>query len=245
MRWQNNDGGVRIDVCFTPQDYITHPPGRDHAVVVLDIFRASTSITTAFTNGCRRIVPVASIEDALALRGQYPGALLAGERQAKPIPGFDLSNSPFEFSRQAVADKTIIMTTTNGTVALQAAAKASRVYVGAFVNAAAVTRALAATGLDVVILCAGTQGRFTLEDALCAGLIAGRLEGEKSDAAHAASAIYSEYRCDLLRRANECANACYLASIGYGDDVGLCLQHDIYDVAPVFENGVITDPAAK
>lgn len=237
---------MTIDVCFTPQDYLSRPPEGDHAVAVLDIFRATTSMITAFANGCGRFLPVRTIEEALALKELHPGALLAGERQARPIPGFDLGNSPREYSRQTVAGKTVIMTTTNGTVALKTVERAAKVYVGAFINAVALCRTLAAVNLDIVILCAGTRGSFTLEDALCAGLIAERLAGaaELSDAALAARAIYSDYSADLLKKTSLGAHARRLAAIGYGNDIEYCLRHDLYDVVPEFRDGAITIPAA-
>lgn len=235
-----------LDVCFTPHDYLSLPPSGDHAVAVLDIFRATSSMTTAFANGCRRFFPVETIEEALALREKYPDALLAGERQARPIPGFDLGNSPREYDRQTVAGKTVIMTTTNGTVALKAAEQATKVYVGAFVNAAALCRKLVSADMDIVILCAGTRGRFTIEDALCAGLVAERLAGvaELSDAALAARALYNDCRPDLIGRAVQGAHAKHLVAIGYGDDIAYCLRHDLYEVVPGFHDGAIKDPAA-
>lgn len=237
---------MTIDVCFTPQDYLSRPPEGGHAVAVLDIFRATTSMTTAFANGCHRFLPVGTIEEALALKERHSEALLAGERQARPIPGFDLGNSPREYSRQTVAGKTVIMTTTNGTVALKTVERAAKVYVGAFVNAAALCRTLAGVKLDIVILCAGTRGRLTLEDALCAGLIAERLAGaaELSDAALAARAMYNDFHSDLLNRTGQGAHARHLAAIGYGDDIEYCLRHDLYDVVPEFRDGAITNPAA-
>jgi 2-phosphosulfolactate phosphatase len=237
---------VTIDVCFTPRDYLSQPPAGDHAVAVLDVFRATTSMITAFANACRSFVPVETVEEALALKERLPGALLAGERQARPIQGFDLGNSPREYDRRAVAGKTVIMTTTNGTVAMKAAERAAKVYVGAFINAAALCRTLAGANMDIVILCAGTRGRFTLEDALCAGLIADRLEGaaELSDAAIAARAVYRDCRAELLARTCQGAHAKHLVAIGYGDDIAYCLRHDLYDVVPEFRDGEIKDPAA-
>ncbi|MDT8900878.1 2-phosphosulfolactate phosphatase [Anaeroselena agilis] len=237
---------MTIDVYFTPQDYIARPPSGECAVAVLDIFRATTSMVTAFANGSRRIIPVKTVEEALALKKRHPGGLLAGERQARPIAGFDLGNSPFEYNRSAVDGKTIIMTTTNGTTALKTAEQATKVYIGAFVNAAALCRILSSLSSDIVILCAGTRGQLTIEDALCAGLLADRLagRGDLSDAAVAALAIYNDYRTDLVRRTSLGTHARYLAAIGYGADIDYCLRQDLFDIVPVFQNGEVTDPAA-
>lgn len=237
---------MTLDVCFTPNDYLANPPEGDHAVAVLDIFRATTSMTTAFANGCSRFLPVRTIEEALALKKSHPEALLAGERGARPIPGFDLGNSPGEYDRQTVAGKTIIMTTTNGTVALKTAERATKIYLGAFVNAEALCQVLSVAAMDIVIICAGTVGKFTIEDALCAGLIAGRLAGRiyLSDAALAAQALYENYRPDLRGRIGQGAHAKHLAAVGYAADIDYCLHHDLYGVVPEFREGVITNPAA-
>jgi len=237
---------VILDVCYTPRDYLTQPPAGAHAVAVLDILRATSSMVTAFANGGRSVTPGEPVEEAFALKERYPAALLAGERQARPIPGFDLGNSPREYDRGSVAGKTVIMTTTNGTVALKAAERATKVYVGAFVNAAALCQALAGANMDIVVICAGTRGRFTLEDALCAGLVADRLAGatELGDAAIAARAMYRDCRAGLTARASQGAHARHLAAIGYADDIEYCLRHDLYDLVPEFRDGEITGPAA-
>ncbi len=237
---------MTIDVYFTPQEFLTRPPEGQFAVAVLDVFRATTSMVTAFANGCDRVIPVRTVEEALALKQSHPGALLAGEREARPIPGFDLGNSPGEYSRRTVAGKTIGMTTTNGTVALKTAEQAAKVYVGAFVNAAALCRKLTAAPLNIVVLCAGTRGLLTMEDVLCAGLLVERLAGRGglSDAALAARAVYSDYRGDLVRRTMESAHARHLAALGYGEDIGNCLRHDLFNVVPEFQDGEIKAPGA-
>ncbi len=237
---------MTIDVYFTPQEFLTRPPAGQFAVAVLDIFRATTSMVTAFANGCDRVIPVRTVEEAVALMQSHPGAILAGEREARPIPGFDLGNSPSEYSRQAVAGKTIVMTTTNGTVALKTAEQAAEVYVGAFVNAAALCRKLAAAPLDIIILCAGTRGLLSMEDVLCAGLLVERLADRDglSDASLAARAVYSDYRGDLVRRTAASDHARYLASIGYGEDIEYCLRHDLFDVVPEFKDGEVRTPGA-
>lgn len=230
-----------IEVCFTPQDYLRQTISRHHTVVVIDVLRATSSIITALSNGCTQFIPVATVEEALEKKLEVPGALLAGERQALHIEGFDLGNSPFEYSRAAVAGKTIIMSTTNGTVALKAAERAERVYVGAFVNAAAICSRLLADRQDVVLLCAGTQGCFSLEDALCAGLIVGRLKDKAKlgDTALAAHAMYRDFSGDLVARVKESSHAGYLVSIGFDEDVSYCLHSDMYNIAPKFIDGIV------
>lgn len=142
------------------------------AVVVIDCFRASTSMATALAAGASRIYPFADVGQALAERRKRPGALLAGERNAARIEGFDLGNSPSEFTERKVSGREIIMTTTNGTGILTAASRAARVLVGAFVNLKATVEALCGFEGEVIFAAAGTQGRLAVEDAICAGLMA-------------------------------------------------------------------------
>jgi 2-phosphosulfolactate phosphatase len=233
---------MRISVCFTPQDYLQQTFVGGHSAVVIDVLRATTSIAVALSNGCRQLIPVATVEEAQTKKKDFPGALLGGERQARLIPGFDLGNSPFEYSRVVVEGKTIIMTTTNGTLALKTAEEATKVYAGSFVNAAALCERLSAEDRDITLLCAGTRGRFSLEDALCAGLLTERLNGQAKlgDAAMAVQAMYRDFRDDLATRVACSSHASYLLDNGFAADVGYCLQTDVFDVVPEFREGFIT-----
>lgn len=141
------------------------------AAVVFDVLRATTTITTALANGCQRIIPVAQVEQARELAAKHPTALLGGERGAVKLPGFALGNSPLEYTSQRVAGKNIILTTTNGTGAIvQAARQAPVVLIGCLLNARAVAKRLVHYN-QVLLLCAGTRGQFSLEDSLAAGWV--------------------------------------------------------------------------
>lgn len=148
------------------------------AVVVIDVLRATTVIISALANGAGWVKTAASIEDAFALKED--GVLLGGERFAMPIEGFDLSNSPLEYTVDKVSGKGIVLTTTNGTLALSKCGYAGEVLVGAFINHQALTEYLILQSLPVELICAGTNGEFSLDDFLCAGLICATLE--KSEA---------------------------------------------------------------
>ena len=231
-----------IEVCFTPDEYKIGEYEKFTAVVI-DVLRATTSIATAFSNGCRQIVPVEHVQQAFQKKEQfYPEAILAGERKGILISGFSLGNSPLEYGRDTVEDQTIIMTTTNGTMALNKASGAQKVYAAAFVNAMAICDKLIEEGRSVVILCAGTDGKFSMEDALCAGLIADRLKDHYhlSDKALAVQAMYEAYQDNLVARVGQTSHALYLTKLGFADDVKLCLEKDVFPVAPVFSNGVLT-----
>jgi len=126
---------------------------------------------TAIANGCKAVIPVLSIDEAQKLAAAMGPVLIAGERQSLKLPGCDFGNSPFDFSQEKVHDQTIIMTTNNGTIAIKAAERAHRTFIGSFINAGAVCYQAKRFGKDILIICAGTDGLFSLEDALCAGLL--------------------------------------------------------------------------
>ena len=146
---------------------------RDHAVVVIDVLRATTTIAFALAAGASEVIPCLEVDDARQLAAKYPAGtvLLGGERLGVRIEGFDLGNSPTEYTTDKVAKKTIIFTTTNGTRAMERCRQARRVLLGALVNRRAIAAALAQeTNVDIV--CAGTRGEVGLDDALTAGAIA-------------------------------------------------------------------------
>ncbi len=236
---------MKLDVFFKPGDFPDAAGLTGQTAAVIDVLRATSSIVTALAAGCRRFLPVETLEEAATRKAELPDALLAGERQALPIPGFDLGNSPFEYTAAKVAGKTIIMTTTNGTVALRAARPAAAVYVAAYVNASAVAERLAADGRDAVLLCAGTRGRFSLEDMLCAGLIADRLAAtaELSDTAMAAAAAYRGFKADAAAHVARSSHGSYLLTCGFAADIEYCLTADRFAVVPVYDGEFVTLPA--
>jgi 2-phosphosulfolactate phosphatase len=220
--------------------------------VVIDVLRATSTIVAALAAGAHGVIPVLTPEEARALARTMPGGrvLLGGERKAVLIPGFDLGNSPREYTPDVVAGKTIILTTTNGTRAVHAASTAARVFMGAVLNAGAVARAVIAEGRDLVIICAGTRGSFSLEDALAAGLILEALpeaadldgydlEADYDDLSWATLAIASHYRgrpAEALRRIHHGQD---LQSLGFAADLDYCALLDSIPVVPVWSEGII------
>lgn len=177
------------------------------AVVVIDVLRASTVIVHALAAGAREVVPCLEIEDARRVAADLPSgqAVLGGERGGLPIAGFDLGNSPEEYTPEKVAGKTVVFTTTNGTRAMQRCRQAKRVLIGAFVNASVVSEAL--TGEEQLhLLCAGTRGEITREDVLLAGLLAEQILVGLDDGAQPA-----EINDQLLM-----ARQCFRASVTPG-----------------------------
>ncbi len=144
-------------------------PVPDHATaVIVDVLRATSTLTHALANGATQVIPVATIEAAHAARREHPTALLCGERDGRIIAGFDLGNSPAEYGRDVVAGRPLIFASTNGSIGMLNAARAKHRVLGAFVNASAVLRRVAGER-HVVIVCSGKLGRFSLEDTAFAG----------------------------------------------------------------------------
>jgi len=149
----------------------------DSTVVVIDVLRASTTIIHALEAGAREVMPCLDIEEAHSLAARYPATqiVLGGERNGLPIDGFDLGNSPSEYTPFNVSDKTVIFTTSNGTRAVLACRDAKRVLIGAFVNVAAVFEQLVVEE-HVSLVCAGTHGDYSRDDTLLAGMLVERIE---------------------------------------------------------------------
>jgi 2-phosphosulfolactate phosphatase len=233
---------VRVDVAVTP-DRLDPASVPSSTVLVVDVLRASTCIVTALGNGCEAVVPVGDPEEARRRAAALPGALVAGERRGEPLEGFDLGNSPLEFTTARVGGRTVVMTTSNGTRALLAARAAPAVGVAAFVNLGAAVAWALGHGRDVLVLCAGERGARSLEDHVCAGLIVDRLlAGEPtarpSPAAEAAQAEARPYGKDVGRLARDSSWARHLASRGRAADVAACLALDTSTLVPVYRPGV-------
>lgn len=198
--------------------------------MAIDVLRASTTIVTAVRNGCAEIIPVASIDDARDVAASRPDVLLCGERYGRLIDGFDLGNSPLEYTRPRVGGRTLVLATTNGTVLLNRYRQYERV-IGCFANLQGIESYLSAISgdRDVHIACAGKLGRPGLEDIACAGAIVSRLLRRSEttrcdDGALAALAVYRGFDEDPTSAVSKGEHAAYLCSIGFGPDVELCSQ---------------------
>jgi len=212
--------------------------------VVIDVLRASTSMVTALANGAKLIIPCDSVEKAFLLKSQLGSdhTLLAGERKGFIVAGFDMGNSPLEFTPEKVKDKTIVFTTTNGSRAVLSAAKAEHVLVAALVNLSAVVKFLLKDGRDAVLLCAGKEGNFSLEDSVCAGaIIAGlseKADVELDDCAKTVSVLYRRNQ-NFLKLLKESEHGQYLARAGITADFEPASEVDKYPLVPVFKNNKI------
>ena len=213
-------------------------------VAVIDVLRASTSIAVALANGARAVVPFESSEAAVLRAKQLDrdDVRLAGERRMLPIAGFDLGNSPREFTPEAVAGKTVLMTTTNGTGALVATQGARDAVVASYVNysaALAFLRSAARAGTDVAIVCAGRDRYFSLEDSACAGRyvrgVARRLpDVQLNDAAQACALLDRRYGDDIARLFADSEHGRALAAAGFEGDLEICAAVDAHPVVPIY-----------
>ena len=211
--------------------------------VVIDVLRATSVITTALANGARSVIPVMTVEEAEMRFSACDAAstLKGGERNSVKIDGFDLGNSPLEYKRNVVADKDIVFTTTNGTQALQGVQGADEVVLACFRNMASLADYLLRIQKDVVIVCSGTRGRFSLDDGLCAGRLVGLLKKqtkvETDDLSILLSNHYEKSKENLFGALAECFHVKYLFGLGFYDDIRFCFQTDCEDVVPTLKNG--------
>jgi 2-phosphosulfolactate phosphatase len=239
---------MRIDVFFTPLG-VNAGDLTGRGVVVIDVLRATTTVITALANGAKAVIPAATSEEAVRLASnlEKDGVVLAGERKSLRIEGFALGNSPREMTAAAVGGKTIVLATTNGTPALVAAQGGDPVLVGAAVNFKALalrTRELVARGADLVIICAGRDRQFAVEDGYMAGrLIRAVKRGVKklvlNDAATAAVALtpaFAGWSEALV--GSEAARQ--LADVGLAEDVRFAAQPDRFTVVPSYADRRIT-----
>ena len=235
---------MHLDVLFLPGEL----PARarpETTAVVIDVIRATTTIVTAFGHGVRSVLPVASPEEARRARAATPDAVLAGERGGQRMAGFDLGNSPREFTREAVGGRDVILTTSNGTKALRAVGEGRVVAIGAFLNRAAVADWLVARGEDALIVCSGYEGIFSLEDSVCAGAIVDRALAQAEvlmlgDGARACQVLWTRYASELSHVLPDTGWGRHLVSIGLGPDLELCAALDVTDAVPVMTAGRIT-----
>jgi 2-phosphosulfolactate phosphatase len=240
---------VKVDVFFGVQG-LTPPDIASRVVAVIDVLRASTSIAVALANGAKTIIPLENTEEVVTRAKAFARAdvRLAGERQMMPIPGFDLGNSPREFTADAVEGKTVLMSTTNGTAAISAVQSARDVVIASYVNlsaALAMLRAALRGGTDITILCAGRDRQFSLEDAACAGRyvqhVSKRLTSvQLNDAAIASVLIDRRYSDNLLRLFGASAHGRALTDAGFGEDLAVCAAVDSYPVIPIYQDRQIT-----
>lgn len=228
---------MNIEVCYTPQAYsLFHKD--ESIVVVIDVFRATSAIVTAFYNGVSKMIPVATVEEAREY--QRNGYMAAAERNGEMIEGFELGNSPFGYMNNKVKGKIIAISTTNGTQAIEASRKASKILVGSFLNLDVLCEYLAAQKKDVVLVCAGWKNKFNLEDTIFAGAVVEKLTTESGfeitcDSAIASKHLYNIAKDDLYEFLSNSSHRNRLAKLDLERDIKYCLTPNQCPVIPVME----------
>jgi 2-phosphosulfolactate phosphatase len=220
---------VRVDVVFTPDEAGAAPTG-----VVIDVIRATSTICQALASGYERVFCAAEVDTARALRDALGEGVLGGERNAVRIPGFDLGNSPREYVEPVGA--TLVLSTTNGTRAVVAAAeRCERVYVASLLNLSAVAEAVRAADEDAVVVCAGVQGTMNLDDTFVAGRIVELLGWERTDAAEAAARLVGTWSgAEEAFRASKSGRNLMENAPELEDDIPFCARESVLDVVPRF-----------
>jgi 2-phosphosulfolactate phosphatase len=218
---------VRIHVSFTPFEPVDAP-----LAVVIDVLRATSTITQALASGYERVLCCKEIDEARALAAEYAPAVLGGERKCVPIPGFDFGNSPREYAGEPAAP-TLVLSTTNGTRLLcTAAAHAERVLVASLLNLEAVIEAVRKDGADEIdILCAGSRGELCLDDAYVAGRIAEQLDGDRSDSATAAIRLTHSF-ASAEEGLSVSQSARNIVAAGLGEDIPYCARESVLAIVP-------------
>ena len=235
---------MRADIQLIPWN-VPIKKAEGKVFVVIDVLRAATTIIEALSNGCTEVIPAVTVDEAFDLAKKSPreDTLIGGERGGLKVDGFDLGNSPREYTRDVVFGKRVILTTTDGTKALHWVAAFEHVLVGAFTNAHAVVQRCIALKVDPVMVPAGKRGGFSLEDVVCGGMMIDFLDKKGvalTDGARAACILYKAFDRDLLEMARTSEHGRELIQLGLEKDLGFCVQTNVSSSVPVFRKGSIT-----
>ncbi|SDE76766.1 2-phosphosulfolactate phosphatase [Mucilaginibacter pineti] len=226
-----------LHVCLTPA-LLPLFNVEEYIVVIIDIFRATSSICYGIENGAEAIIPVSQVEECSAYREKGLDYLLAAERDGKVVDGFDFGNSPFSYTVEKVAGKTIVLTTTNGTHALHLSRSAKKIVIGSFLNLTALSNWLKIQNENILLVCAGWKNNFNLEDTLFAGAVVNQLKDngfELDDAAIAANDLFQIGKADINQYLKKTSHGERLKKLGIEKDIEFCLQIDIATAIPILD----------
>ncbi len=240
-----------IDVTFFPRD-LAEIDIREKLVIVVDIFRATSTIISAINNGAKEIVPFIKTEEVDQEAMNYPAdeVLKCGERRGLKFPGFDLGNSPLEYTRDKVFNKTLLFSSTNGSQVFFRVKSAREIRVGGFLNINKVVKRISQNKGDCLIACAGNYGKISLEDTVCAGMILARLKKkgnnlEMGDEARMSIILYQNYLDDFQSIIRDSSHGRYLSSLGKQDDMNYCLTVNKVNCLPLYYNKSIVKRIAE
>lgn len=230
-----------LDVSLSPQLY--HLCKQENTiVVVIDVLRATSAICTAFEHGVEKVIPVSTIEEAQAYKDK--GYLVGAERDGQKVEGFDFGNSPYSYMGANIKDKAVVLTTTNGTKAINMASNAHKVVVGAFTNITALCKWLITEQKDVVLLCSGWKDRYNLEDTLFAGAVVNYLQknggfDDATDAALSSKYLYQTAKSNPAKFLRNSSHRRRLAKLNLKEDIKYCLTLDQSSVIPILKDNVL------
>lgn len=214
----------------------------DSIVVIIDVFRATSTIATALYNGAEKIIPVDSVEKCIAIGNATPNSITAGERDGKVIEGLQYGNSPAEYPRKFIEGKTLVLTTTNGTKLLHMALNkgASEIITGSFPNLNAVCNFLRTQKKNIFLGCSAWKNRFNLEDTLFAGAVIEKVKSSfhiHCDSSLMAEQMYLHHKHDMFAFARLTTHWHRLSKFGLDKDLEYCVTNNVADVLPIYKNG--------
>ena len=230
----------KLDVCLSP-DLMHLYDVSDRTVVIVDILRATSCMTTAFAHGIRSITPFANLEACRAMKAK--GYYIAGERNGEKVDGFDLGNSPFEYMNPELRGKDIAFTTTNGTQAIAKSAGAKEIVIGSFLNLRTVVDYLIRSENHILVLCAGWKGKVNLEDSLFAGAVINLVSKSvqlECDAPLMVQHLYDVGKKDLVTFLKNSSHVQRLNRLHIEKDIVFCLTPDQYSVIPKMQDNILT-----
>ncbi|MFP4046293.1 MAG: 2-phosphosulfolactate phosphatase [Bacteroidales bacterium] len=230
-----------IQVAFSPELF-EYYNCTDSITVIVDIFRATSSICTAFENGVKEIIPTPNLDEARKLKEK--GYIVAAERDGKVLDFADFGNSPFNFTPERVKGKSVAYSTTNGTKAILKANESKMVIISSFINLTATANLISRNNFDVIILCAGWKGNFCLEDSIFAGALAEKLLdtglfSTNCDSAKASLDLWRNAKDDIIGYIDKTAQRKRLAKLGLDDILDYCFTPDSSNVVPFYHKGTI------
>ena len=238
---------LTLDACFSPYLYPIYQDNHS-IVVIIDILRATSAICTAFEHGAEKVIPVATVEEAMEFKNQ--GYMVGAERNGEVVDGFDFGNSPYSYMGEKIKGQTIVITTTNGTHAIQVARNAYKVVIGSFLNIDALCHWLIEENCNILLLCSGWKNKFNLEDALFAGAVTQRISALSENYRHGDACLALKYLYELAEQdpnkfLNHSSHKERLARLNLKKDIKYCLTPNQTDVIPILQGTTLVKMQPK
>ncbi|MBS1782795.1 MAG: 2-phosphosulfolactate phosphatase [Bacteroidetes bacterium] len=235
------DSFPSLEVCLSPSLLHLYDT-RGAIIVIIDVFRATSTIAAALHNGAASVVPVASVQDCITLGNSLPNSLTAGERDGQVAPGLQHGNSPLEYPSSFISGKTLVLTTTNGTRLLHMIKGADTIITGSFLNLSETCNFLLQQNKNVILGCAGWKDRFNLEDTLFAGAVVERIKDHFSvlcDSAKGAMHLHNQTDGNYIEFLKDSSHYRRLSAFGLQEEMAYCTTPDLHPVVPILQNGAL------